>query len=106
MNPIIKPETLEDLCGAYLRHLDKAGRSNGTLFSYRLELRLACTVLGAETPVTSLTPDVVQGYYESDRVTKRLDGRPKSRTGVAKTRRVLRHALVWAAEQQLLPAWE
>ena len=103
MEPITKPETLEQLCEAYLRHLDKAGRSNGTLFSYRLELRLACTVLGAETPIASLTLEVVQGYYESDRVTKRLDGKPKSRTGVAKTRRVLRLAIFWAAEQKLMP---
>ena len=103
MEPITKPETLEQLCVAYLRHLDKAGRSNGTLFSYRLELRLACTVIGAETPITSLTPDVVQAYNDSDRVTKRLDGKPKSRTGIAKTRRVLRLAIFWASEQKLMP---
>ena len=98
MEPITKPETLEQLCVAYLRHLDKIGRSNGTLFSYRLELRLACTVLGAEMPITGLTPEAVQAYNESDRVTKRLDGKPKSKTGVAKTRRVLRLAILWAAE--------
>ena len=90
--------TLGELAVAYLNHLGKTGRSNATLFGYGLELRLACAVLGAETPVADLTAERVEAYNACDRVTKTRDGRPKSKAGVAKTRRVLRLALAWAAE--------
>jgi hypothetical protein len=91
--------TLSDLAQAYLAHLAKAGKSQGTCFSYGIELRTACSVLGAETPLVDLTPESVAAYFDSDRVTKTRDGRPKSRAGVAKTRRVLRLALAWAEEK-------
>ena len=92
-------DTLGELAEAYLAHLGKSGRSQGTCFSYGIELRTACSVLGAETPLVDLTPERVQEYHDSDRVTKTRDGRPKSRAGVAKTRRVLRLALAWAEEK-------
>jgi hypothetical protein len=96
--------TLGDLAVAYLDHLDKAGRSNATLFGYGLELRLACAVLGTETPVADLTAEQVEAYNACERVTTTRDGRPKSKAGEAKTRRVLRLALAWAEAKRSVPS--
>ena len=97
-----KLETVGELAQEYLTQLDKAGKSSATVFGYGLELRLACSVLGAETLVSDLTTEQVQGYYQCNRVTRTRDGRPKSKAGVAKTRRVLRQALAWAEEKSLV----
>ncbi len=43
-------------------------------------------------------------YFASDRVTKLRTGKPKAKPSVDKTRRVLRLALVWAAEKKLIKA--
>jgi len=96
--------TLADLAAAYIAHLENAGKSTGTLFSYSMELRTACAELGAETPLSDLTPDHVAAYYACDRVTKTRDGRPKASVSIAKTRRVLRLALEWAAKRRMMKA--
>ncbi len=41
--------TLEQACEGYLRHLEESGKSQGTLFSYKLELVVAMEELGAKT---------------------------------------------------------
>jgi hypothetical protein len=71
--------TLEDLCARYIAHLDEVGKSQGTLFSYRLELTTALDELGKETPLSTLTPARVLEYFTCGRVMK-------TRTGVAKAR--------------------
>jgi len=91
--------TLGELVEAYLAHLRADGKSPGTLFSYGIELRCALVELGVECQLGQLTPERIEAYYACDRVTKTRDGRPKSVAGVAKTRRVLRLALQWAAEE-------
>jgi hypothetical protein len=92
-------KTLADLCEAYVAHLEEAGKSPGTVFSYTAELKLACSELGRDTQITALTPEQVQVYYDCDRVTKLRSGAPKANASVAKTRRVLRLALCHALEQ-------
>lgn len=92
-------KTLADLCEAYVAHLEEAGKSPGTVFSYTAELKLACSELGRDTQIAALTPEQVQVYYDSDRVTKLRSGAPKANASVAKTRRVLRLALCLALEQ-------
>ena len=69
----------------YLAHMQRIGKAQGTVFSYSIELRTAAAELGADIPLAQLTPDRVQAYYDSDRVTKTRDGRAKSKAGVAKT---------------------
>ena len=91
--------TLANLAEQYLRHLEEIGKSHGTLFSYGMEMRVACAELGEKTKLTALTPKKVGVFYESDRVTKLKSGKPKSQLSIDKTRRVLRLALVWAVEQ-------
>ena len=94
--------TLADLSEKYLTHLAEGEWSGGTISSYGMELKTAQAELGAETPVADLTPEKVQGYFESKRVTKLRSGKNKAKPSVDKTRRVLRLALVWAAEAGLI----
>jgi hypothetical protein len=94
--------TLEDLCARYLTHLEEAGKSQGTTFSYRLELVTALDELGKETLLSSLTPARVLEYFTCDRVTKTRTGVAKARPTFLKTQRVLRLALVWAADSGLI----
>jgi hypothetical protein len=94
--------TLEDLAGRYLAHLEEVGKSNGTLFSYKLELVLALDELGKDTKLADLTPARVLDYFVSDRVMRTKSGVEKAPPTFKKTRRVLRLALVWAQETGLV----
>ena len=94
--------TLAELAEGFLRHLAQAGKSLGTQFAYRLELKTALEELGAETALSTLTPDAVERYFESERVTRTRGGREKARPTIDKTRRVLRLAFSWAKEQGFL----
>jgi hypothetical protein len=91
--------TLAELADRYAHHLAQAGKTLGTQFSYRMELNTALEELGPKTPITTLTTEQVQDYFRCERVTKTRGGREKARPTIDKTRRVLRLALVWAAEQ-------
>jgi hypothetical protein len=94
--------TLEDLAAKYLQHLEDAGKSNGTLFSYKLELMTALDELGKATKLADLTPARVLEYFTSDRVMKTRTGVAKARPTFLKTQRVLRLALVWAQDAGLI----
>jgi hypothetical protein len=94
--------TLEDLASKYLQHLEDAGKSNGTLFSYKLELITALDELGKSAKLADLTPTRVLEYFVSDRVTRTRAGVQKAKPTVDKTRRVLRLALVWAQDAGLI----
>jgi len=94
--------TLDALAGGYLAHLEASGKSNGTIFSYRLELEVALDELGAATKLAELTSERVLAFFVSDRVNKTRTGVLKARVSVLKTQRVLRQALVWAAEAGLV----
>lgn len=90
---------LATFCEHFLTHFAEAGKSAGTCFSYRLELKSALDALGAETKLGDLTPQQVLLFFGSDRVNKTRTGRPKSPLSISKTQRVLRLALVWAQEK-------
>lgn len=94
--------TLGELADAYLNHLEKVGKSPATVFSYRMDLVIARTNLGDETPAGSLTQEQVAEFFASDAVTKKKSGANKTDVTIKKTQRVLRQALVWAAEQKLI----
>jgi hypothetical protein len=96
------PITLAALADRYVHHLAESGKSVGTQFAYRMELNTALEALGAETSISAITTDEIREYFESDRVTKTRRGREKARPTVEKTRRVLRLALAWAAEQGVI----
>lgn len=100
--PIDASMTLEDLAAKFLDHLEVDGKSAGTLFSYKLELVTALDELGAKTLLANLTPAKVLDYFTSDRVMKTRTGVPKARPSFLKTQRVLRLALVWAADSGLI----
>ena len=91
--------TLADLAAGYIKALEKDGRSPATCFSYAMELRTACSVLGEKTKLSALTPKKVGTFNECDRVTKLKSGREKSPLSISKSRRVLRLALCFAVEQ-------
>jgi RNA 3'-terminal phosphate cyclase len=98
-----KPDlTLADLAERYIKHLEDEGKSPGTCSSYTAELRLAIKELGAETKITGITSEQVGAFFSSKAVTKLRSGRAKAKPSVDKTRRVLRLALVWAAEKKLI----
>ena len=90
---------LATFCEQYLTHLAESGKSLGTVFSYRLELKTALDALGAETKLGDLAPAQVLLFFGSDKVNKTRTGRPKSPLSISKTQRVLRLALVWAQEK-------
>jgi hypothetical protein len=94
--------TLEDLSARYIAHLEEVGKSQGTLFSYRLELVTALDELGRETKIADLSAARVLELFTSDRVMKTRTGVAKARPTNLKTQRVLRLALVWAAESGLV----
>jgi len=92
--------TLADLAERYIKHLEDAGKSPGTCASYGAELKLAIKHLGAETPIASITPEMVTEYFDSKPVTKLRTGKKKSQLSIDKSRRVLRLALVYAADRK------
>ena len=94
--------TMASLADRYIASLRDAGKGLGTQFSYQIDLAVAVRHFGADTDVATLTARKVENYFESDAVTKTRTGKPKAKPGIDKTRRVLRLALVWAAEQGLI----
>lgn len=103
--------TLEDLAAKWLAQLEKDGKSESTVFSYRQDLRTAIKALGADTKLSALTPQKVGSYFNSDTVTKKRNGKPRTQRTIDKTRRVLRMALEWAetkgfVEKAPIPAKE
>ena len=94
--------TIEDLAAKFLEHLEVTGKSNGTLFSYKLELVTALDELGKDTLLATLTPARVLEYFTCDRVMKTRTGVQKARPTFLKTQRVLRLALVWAQGSGLI----
>jgi len=94
--------TLADLAAAYLAHMENEGKSDGTISSYRMELKTAMAELGEDTPIAGITPDQVQAFFTSKRVTKLRSGKNKSQLSIDKTRRVLRLSLVWAVDSGVL----
>lgn len=101
-NPTAGDITLAELSDRYIRALEDAGKSQGTAFSYRLELALAQKELGAETLLRDLTPERVREFFECARVCRTRGGVLKARVSVEKTKRVLRQALVWAQAAGLI----
>jgi hypothetical protein len=98
--------TLATIFAGYLASLDERGGSAGTIASYRMELDLAGKALAIDTPASALTDAQVAAYFESDSVTRKQNGKPKSPLSIDKTRRVLRQALVWAGHADLVPSME
>jgi len=96
-----KGVTLADLSAGYLKHLDETA-SPGTRMSYGLEMATALDELGAETLLSALTPERVLEFFVSERVTRTKTHVEKAPPTIAKTRRVLRQALVWAQETGLV----
>ena len=92
--------TLAELCERYIKHLEQVGKSNGTVFSYTAELKLACLELGSETKIAAITPEQMQAFYDCPRVTALRSGRPKAPASVAKSRRVIRLALGYAQQKK------
>jgi len=95
------PTTMAGLADAYAAHLGEA-KSAATALGYRMELQKAIAHFGAETPLSDLTARKVGNYFDSDAVTKKRSGVEKDEKTVAKTRRVFRLALVWAAEEGMI----
>ena len=94
--------TLGELSERYLTALEEKGAGPGTVSSYGMELKLAQKQLGSETPIGLFTTDRIAEYYASDAVMKTRSGAPKAPPTYLKTQRVLRLALLWAVERNLL----
>ena len=96
--------TMDELAEAYLKGLEEAGKSRGTVFGYSIDLALAVRHFGEKAKLSGLTQKKITAYFESDAVTKTRSGKPKAKPTIDKARRVLRLALVWAAEQGWIAA--
>lgn len=94
--------TLAQLTDAYVKHLEDAGKSRGTAFSYESELKLAQRELGAEKSIGDITRDDITFFNNCPRVTTLRSGGAKSQLSIDKSRRVLRLALAWAVAQKLI----
>jgi hypothetical protein len=94
--------TLKQLADRYAAHLTESGKSPGTSFSYGMELKTACRFLGEDTLISSISADDVHRFFNAREVVMLKTGRPKAQPSIDKTRRVLRLALVWAAEEGLI----
>ncbi len=102
-NSTINPDlTLASLCEAYLASLAERGQSEGTIFSYRMELKTAQAELGAETKVSELTYEQVAAFNVCKRVMKLKSGKPKAEPSFLKTRRTLRLALAFGEQSGLI----
>ena len=88
--------TLNDVANGYLEAIEADDAGQGTLSSYKMELKIALRELGETTLLADLTAERVQAYFESDAVMKTRNGKPKAKPTFDKSRRVLRLALVWA----------
>ena len=97
------PRTVGELAPAFLEHLLAIGKSAGTARSYAADLAVARKHFTEDFPLKKLTKAKVAAYFASDAVTKTRAGEPKNAVTTAKIRRVFRLALVWAAEQGLIP---
>ncbi|TAJ15307.1 MAG: hypothetical protein EPO68_12435 [Planctomycetota bacterium] len=102
-SPAADVVTLGTLCERYIAALDAGGEhSMGTMRGYTAELKVACREIGSDVALVDLTVSRVQRFFDCPAVTTTRDGEPKAAVGVAKTRRVLRLALLWAHEQGLV----
>ena len=102
-SPTINPDlTLAALCEAYLASLAERGQSEGTIFSYRMELKTAQAELGADTKVAELTYEQVAAFNLCKRVMRLKSGKPKAEPSFLKTRRTLRLALTFAEQSGLI----
>jgi hypothetical protein len=94
--------TLADAFAGYLATLERDGRTESTIFAYGMELKTAASILGEHTLLADLTPEKIRAYFEHQKVLQTRTGQPKARPTVDKTRRVLRLALLWAAENRMV----
>jgi hypothetical protein len=92
-----------DLCEAYLKHLEKVGKSRGTVFSYSIDLGVAIKHFGKDLSARTIRTEDVAEFYDCAAVTTTRTGKAKSDITIAKTRRVLRLALEWAASAGMIP---
>jgi hypothetical protein len=97
-----EPITLAQLSERYIAHLEQDGKSLGTQFSYRMEMRTAEAELGADTIVGTLTAADIEKFNTSDRVMRLKSGKPKAEPSFLKTQRVLRLALAFAEQTGLI----
>jgi hypothetical protein len=99
----INPDlSLSSLCEAYLASLLERGQSEGTVFSYRMELKTAQAELGAETKVADLTPEAIAAFNVCERVMRKKSGKPKAEPSFLKTRRTLRLCLAFGEQTGLI----
>ena len=90
--------TLALLAESYLAAIRLNGRTGGTASSYENDLKVALKHFGADTDLRALNPTSVGEFFDAPVVTTRRNGQPKNPVSIAKTRRILRLALVWAVE--------
>lgn len=94
--------TLSSLCEAYLASLLERGQSEGTVFSYRMELATARAELGADTKVADLTAERIAEFNVCERVMRKKSGKPKAEPSFLKTRRTLRLCLAFGEQSGLI----
>jgi hypothetical protein len=90
--------TLELAAEGYLGSLEAAGKTPGTIASYKAEISMALDELGDQTDLKTLTAKEVAAYFNSKRVMRLRSGKPKSQLSIDKSRRVFRQLLVWASD--------
>jgi len=94
--------TLSSLCEAYLASLLERGQSEGTIFSYRMELATARAELGADTKVADLTAERIAEFNVCTRVMRKKTGKLKAEPSFLKTRRTLRLCLAFGEQSGLI----
>ena len=98
MKPAPDTPTIAVLAESYIAALQFDGRSTKTADSYAADLKVAAKYLGQDTDIRALTKERVQEFFDAPVVVQKRDGSPKNAISIAKTRRILRLALTWAAD--------
>jgi hypothetical protein len=100
--PAATPGSLRAIGNAWIDHLRADGHSVSTVASYGNDLEVAYEHLGGDVAAAGLTERQIQGFNGCALVLRKKSGKPKAQPTILKTRRALRLALVWAAEQKLI----
>jgi hypothetical protein len=100
--PAAAPGSLRAIGDGWLESLRAAGHTPSTVSSYGNDLAIAYEHLGADTVAATITEKQIAGFNASKGVVKKDNGKPKAQPTILKTRRALRLALTWAADEKLI----
>lgn len=90
--------TLGQAMAEYLEHLKSEGKSERTIYTYRMDAKQITEFFGADRRLTSILTPHVGKFLKSDALLRLPSGNERAEPTVRKTVRVLRMFMTWARE--------